>query len=103
MTSGDVDEFAAELLGTYVLAGVTTVDHAGNILERRQFHGMVVRASVAEGVIVADAEGLEHWLPLDRSAFRPADPGHYRLRSTGEVVVDPAWLTTWTVHPPERH
>ena len=103
MTDADADAFAAELLGTHVLAGVTMVDHAGNVLERRQFHGTVVRANETEGVIIADAEGQEHWLPLDRSAFRPADPGHYKLRTTGEVVVDPTWLTTWTIHPPEGH
>jgi hypothetical protein len=73
------------------------------VLEQRQFHGTVVRASVRDGVIVLDPDGREHWVPLCRDAFRPADPGEYRLRSTGEVVKDVAWLSTWTVHPPDRH
>jgi hypothetical protein len=37
------DRFAAELLGTDVLVGVTMVDHAGKVKERRQFHGQVCR------------------------------------------------------------
>jgi hypothetical protein len=97
------EEFAAELLGTHLLVGVTNVDHAGRVLDQRQFHGTVVRASVSEGVIVRDSAGHEHWVPLARDAFRPADPGEYRLRSTGEVVNDVTWLSTWTVHPPDRH
>jgi hypothetical protein len=97
------DDFAAELIGTHLLVGLTHVDHAGNVLSKEQFHGKVIRASVEEGVILVDADGREHWVPLDREAFRPADPGEYRLRSTGEVVVDPTWLATWTVRPPDRH
>jgi hypothetical protein len=97
------DQFAAELLGTRVLAGVASVDRAGNVVSRRQFHGTVVRASVDTGVTLLDPEGQEHWLPLDREAYEPADPGEYQLRSTGEVVVDPTWLTRWTIHPPNCH
>ena len=97
----DDEDFAAELLGTYVLVGVTEVDHAGRVLAQRQFHGRVVRASAKEGVILVDREGREHWIPLHRDAYEPAEPGEYRLRSTGEVVVDPTWLTTWTVYPPD--
>ena len=69
------DSFAAELLGTDVLVGVTMVDHAGRVMERRQFHGQVIRASAEDGVTLVDAEGSEHWLPLDPEAYEPAEPG----------------------------
>jgi hypothetical protein len=97
------EEFAAELLGTHLLVGVTHVDHGGRVLDQQQFHGTVIRASVSGGVTLRDPQGGEHWVPLIRDAFQPAEPGEYRLRSTGEVVKNPTWLSTWTVHPPERH
>lgn len=97
------DQFAAELLGAHVLAGVTNVDHSGQVHGQRQFHGRVVRASGKDGVTIVDAEGQEHWLPPHRPSYVPAEPGDYRLRSTGEVVVDPDYVTTWTVHPPAEH
>ncbi len=97
------DAFAAELLGTDVLVGMTLVDHSGNVTERRQFHGRIVRATVEDGVTLVDGDGQEHWLPLDRDAYEPAEPGEYQLRSTGQVVRHPTWLTTWIVHPPKRH
>src|SRR5262245_20567575 len=97
------DGFAAELLGTDVLVGVTLVDHAGRVTDRRHFHGKVVRASVEDGVTLVDAEGDEHWLPLSREAYEPAEPGEYELRSTGQVVVHPTWLTKWIVTPPQQH
>ena len=97
------DQFAAELLGTDVLVGVTLVDHAGRVKELRQFHAQVVQASAEDGVTLVDAEGGEHWLPFDREAYEPAEPGEYELRSTGQKVMDPTWLTKWIVSPPERH
>jgi hypothetical protein len=97
------DQFAALLLGTDVLVGVTMVDHAGRVKERRQFHGQVVQASVEDGVTLVDAEGGEHWLPLDPLAYEPAEPGEYELRATGQIVVDPTWLTKWIVSPPKQH
>jgi hypothetical protein len=97
------DQFAAELLGTDVLVGVTMVDHAGRVKERRQFHGQVIQASVDDGVTLVDAEGGEHWLPLDPAAYEPAEPGEYELRATGQIVVDPTWLTKWIVSPPKQH
>ena len=97
------DTFAAELLGTDVLAGVTLLDHAGQVAERTQFHGRIVKASVEDGVTVIDQDGDEHWLPLDREAYEPAEPGEYELRSTGQKVTDPTWLTKWIVSPPQQH
>ena len=97
------DRFAAELIGTDVLAGVTMVDYAGNVKERHQFHGQVVQASAKDGVTLVDAAGDEHWLPFDPAAYEPAEPGEYELRSTGQVVVDPTWLSKWIVSPPKRH
>ena len=43
--------------------------------------------------------GEEEWLPPHLEAYQEAAEGEYRLRSTGEVVVDPDWLCTWTIHP----
>lgn len=97
------DRFAAELLGTYVLAGVTDVDRAGVVVGHWQVHGRVIQVDEAKGVVVRTASGAEHWLPPDPDSYTPADPGEYRLTSTGEVVVDPDYLTTWTRHPPDRH
>ena len=103
MADSSDEQFAAELLGTDVLVGVTLVDHAGRVKERRQFHARVVEASVEDGVTLVDTDGCEHWLPLDRAAYEPAEPGEYELRSTGQIVVDPTWLTKWIVKPPHRH
>jgi len=104
MSDDEFDEaFAAQLMGTHVLVGITHFNLAGDFESREQFHGRVVRASRGEGVTLVDGNGGEHWLPPHRDSYVPADPGEYRLRSTGEVVTDPDYLCTWDVYPPERH
>jgi hypothetical protein len=38
-------------------------------------------------------------LPPAPEAYAPAPPGEYRLKTTGEVVVDPDFTCTYEVHP----
>ncbi len=52
-------------------------------------------------VSIVRGDGTEPFtLPPVEEAFEPAPPGEYRLRTTGEVVVDPDFTTSWTVVPP---
>lgn len=89
---------AAELVGKRILVGLTTLDHQGRLLERRQFLGTVVRVDEEEGVVVTISGSTEEFrFPPDLRAFRKADKGQYRMRSTGERVVDPDFLTSWTM------
>ncbi len=46
-------------------------------------------------------EGETFWLPPDLGSLTPTGPGRYRLRATGEVVVDQDCTATWTIHPPK--
>jgi len=41
--------------------------------------------------------GEEYSLPPETRAFQPAEPGVYKLHSTGEEVEDPDLLCIWTV------
>ena len=90
---------AAELLGKHVLVGITKLDHEENLLEQVQYHGEVVVADQRDGFCVklrGTREGQFEWLPPDTRAFTPARPGEYRLYSTGEVIANPDYTTTWT-------
>lgn len=97
-------DLADSLVGKRVLVGITTVDRDDRPTGQRQFHGVIVRIDPRQGVVVAvHGTGDEVCLPPDLGSYHVAAPGHYRLRSTGEVVVDPDLTCTWTVKPPERH
>ena len=77
--------------------GLTYVDERGEYLSSTQFCGRVL--DVRDGVVVvANAEAREPVvLPAEAAAYSRAASGRYTLRGTGEVVVDPDFITTWTV------
>lgn len=88
------------LIGKTVLVGITLQAADGaTVTSKEQYHGKIVRVDRRSGIVVA-CEGVRSGqslkLPPDLRAFRPAGPGEYRLRSTGEIIKDPAVLTTWT-------
>jgi hypothetical protein len=96
-------DFAAQLIGKTVLIGITYLDAGGSLLEQVQFHGIIVEARPDHGVIVncrGENVGQKFTVPPDLRSIQPARPGKYRLRSTGEVVVDPDYTTSWTMRRP---
>jgi hypothetical protein len=93
-----------DLVGKYLLIGLTYTDGDDRILEQRQLHGRVIEASGKRGIVVELLgwnAGERFELPPDLRCFQPAKPGQYRLRSTGEIVEDPDYVVTWFVTRPE--
>jgi hypothetical protein len=99
-------ELAERLHDKKVLIGLTYLTADGAVLDRRQLHGRVVSVDRRKGIGVrldGAHAGEEFVLPPDTRSWDPAPPGEYRLRGTGELVVDPDFLTTWTVQKPAHH
>jgi len=87
------------MLGKLLVVGITYLDDDEGVDEQVQFAGTVL--AVEPLVSIDRGEGLDPFtLPPEEDAFEPAPPGEYRLRATGAVVVDPDFMTTWTVHKP---
>jgi hypothetical protein len=93
----DVD-MATRLIGKHVLIGLTYKDTGGKVIRQEQKHGSVEFVDKKNGIGIRLSDGDLYWLPPDLRSWKPAVPGQYRLRSTGEVVVDPDYLTTWIVN-----
>ena len=93
---------ADDLWGSTVLIGVTYYSAGGEFSHQTQMYGVVEQVD-PEGVLIrlqGPRDGEEFWLPPDLEAFQAAPPGDYRLRSTGEVLTDPDFTTTWTIEMP---
>ena len=87
----------SEYVGKRLLIGISHRTHDGHLIRQEQFHGLIVEAGQAEIVIERADTGERVSLPPELDA---AGPGEYRLRSTGEVVVNPDYLAKWTItHP----
>ena len=88
-----------DLIGKHILIGITYLDNLGNEIERVQCHGYFESMDDVVHIRLKDPDE-DFTLPPDLSAFRKAKPGKYRLRTTGEEVINPDYLCTWTVQEP---
>lgn len=93
---GEIQAQLAVLVGKRILVGITYVTRDGELIEQVQTVGTIVRATLEDGIEIEkeDGSGILSLPPAPEEIY-PADQGHYRLRSTGEVVVDPDLVTTW--------
>ena len=95
-----------DLPGKTILLGLTFADSEGNVIERVQRHGVVESASGERGITARLIGPGQPWdgelysLPPDLDAVSEAAPGAYRLRSTGETIVDPDLLASWEIRSP---
>jgi hypothetical protein len=100
------DDRASALVGKYALVGLTFLDHEGNVVRRVQRHGRLVELDEDRGISIRFVAHGQPWdgevyrVPPDLRSIADAAPGEYRLRSTGEVVVDPDVTVTWTITSP---
>jgi len=98
----DLDEELAErVVGKRLLIGLTYVTASGNLIRQEQFHGIVEEISLKAGIVMRLPDGSTYRLPPDLRGIQEAEPGVYRLRSTGEEVHDPDYLYTWTITKPD--
>ena len=86
-----------ELVGHSLLVGITYLDGAGQVTAAQQFCGRVLE--VNDGVVVVERPGEDEpaVLPADVEAYQKAKPGRYTLQNTGEIIIDPDFVSTWRV------
>src|SRR4051812_23786942 len=100
------DERGRALVGKTVLLGLTFTDADGELIEQLQRHGVVAHASEEQGIVIRLVAPGQAWhgepyaLPPDLSSLSDAAPGAYRLRSTGETIVDPDFTCSWEIRAP---
>ncbi|MGE0099300.1 MAG: hypothetical protein AB7S86_13225 [Hydrogenophaga sp.] len=92
---------AKTLPGQLVLVGLAYFETGSEEpFEQQQLFGRVVEADARKGILLSlegQRTGEEYSLPPDTRSFRRAGSGEYRLRSTGETVVDPDFTVTFSI------
>ena len=88
------------LIGKTILVGMTFYNKNDEFVEQKQSWGKIVAVN-ENTIFIKQKDGEEFSIPNDPSAIEPANPGEFRLRSTGEVVENPDFLSTWNITLPE--
>lgn len=86
-----------ELIDKVLLIGITLTDENDDLIAQIQVFGPIIRVNANGITIVRNETDTEFVIPPDLEHIRAADPGEYRMKSTGEIVVDPDYISTWTV------
>ena len=95
----DKIEFS-DLIDKTLLIGLTYYTADNEFIEQKQYWGTVIESNETR-ILVQLNNGEIFGLPGDLSSTEIAPPGEYRLHSTGEIVVDPDYLTTWNIYKPK--
>ena len=86
------------LLDKILLIGITVLDDNDELITQIQVYGPVI-SSNADGIVISrNQTQSEFTIPPDFENVSEAQPGEYNLRSTGETVINPDYISSWTVH-----
>lgn len=88
-------------VGKHLLMSLTYLDPSGVVEHKSQTHGVITRINEAIIAVELQDTGEEFTLPADLSALEVAAEGEYRLKPSGEVVVNPDYLVVYTIGKPE--
>ena len=91
----------AKFLNKSILVGITYLDKDGSELAKKQFHGLIKTINDNTTVIKINSNDEDFSIPTDIRNFEKAEPGIYKLKSTGEMVENPDFVTSWTVTKPK--
>lgn len=95
------DELARQFIDKHIIIGITRVTADDEPLGQQQTHGDIVAVDEKNGIGIRLAGSDDvYWLPPDLRSIHVAPLGEYRFRSSGEVVVNPDLMTTWTIEAP---
>ena len=89
-----------KLIGKIILVGMTFYNKNDEFVKQTQNWGEIVAVS-ENTIFIKQKNGGEFSIPYDEPAIEIANPGEYKLHSTGEIVVNPDYISTWTVTLPE--
>jgi hypothetical protein len=98
----DLDD-PSTLIGRTLLVGITYLGSDGAVAGQIQRFGTITEVGTVPGsrLVIAREGQPDFAVPFDPAALKVAPLGTYRLRETGEAVVNPELLGEWTVTRPK--
>ena len=90
-------QFQKDIKGKVFLIGLSFLNENGIVIEQYQTFG-VVEELTDIGLIRIKRKGNSIFqIPYDSKNITKAKEGEYRLKTTGEIVLNPDFLMTWEI------
>jgi len=89
-------------IGKHILVGLTYFNTDDSVKDRVQLHGNII--SISENTIVFKRtdNGENFSIPFDENNLEPDETDSvYELSSTGEVVENVDFVSSWNIRPPQ--
>jgi hypothetical protein len=92
----------SEYIGKVVAVGIAYYDLHGTTIRQEQIHGSIIEINNTDGIVIETSpDGRKRVLPPDLSGLQKAPLGEFKHSSTGEVVIDPDFISFWRVDKKE--
>lgn len=85
-------------IGKTALVGISVYSSSGELEERYQYFGEIV--SIDDVISIQTSEGSVKTLPPDIKSFKKAPKGIYMLKFNGEQIINPDFVTSWSMTKP---
>ena len=85
------------LKGKVFLIGLTFIDQDGNVIEQYQTSGTIDELTDKGFLKFNRSNGSIFQLTYEKRAIKKAAEGEYREKSTGNIIINPDYITTWTI------
>lgn len=92
------EELQAFLKGKLFLIGLTFINEDQKVIEQYQTSGIVDELTDKGFLKFNKSNGSVFQLPYDPRAIKEAVKGEYTEKSTGNIITNPDYLTTWTIN-----
>ena len=88
------------IIGKVILIGITKMKH-NEVVELIQYHGTIVFARENDKICIKQDDGTLRSIPPLLTNITNAKPGEYREKSTGKIITNPDFISTWIIDMPE--
>ena len=89
-------------IGKHILVGLTYLNKDGSVKEQVQLHGNIIAVSKSTVVFERSDNGEEFSIPFDENNLDADETDFvYELKSTGELVENVDFISSWTIRPPQ--
>ncbi len=92
------EELQTFLKGKVFLIGLTFIDEDEKLVEQYQSSGTVGELTDNGFLKFNRNDGSVFQLPYDKEAINEAAEGEYKEKATGNIIINPDYITTWTIH-----